>query len=145
MNLFERINEELKTAMKNKEPLRLSVIRMLKSKLLLEDARGNIADETAQKIIATYAKQLKDAVNIAKENNKPDVAAENEAELTIVKEFLPPELSAETVTEIAKKIITETGAADMSAMGRVMGAVMKEAKGADGNLVKTIVTELLKK
>jgi uncharacterized protein YqeY len=145
MTLFEKLNEQLKTAMKNKDEKRLSVIRMLKSKILLVNARGDISDDEAQVIINKYAKSLKETINITRQNNQEEAAKEAEAELVIVKEFLPEEMSEDQIKAAVQKVVAETGAASPADMGKVMKAVMPLVKGADGNIVKNLVMAALQK
>lgn len=145
MTLFEKLNEQLKTAMKNKDEKRLSVIRMLKSKVLLVNARGEVSDEEVQAIINKYAKSLKETITISREVKQEAAAQEAEAELVIVKEFLPEEMSEEQIRAAVQKVVAETGAASPADMGKVMKAVMPLVKGADGNIVKNLVLAALQK
>jgi uncharacterized protein YqeY len=143
MKPIEKINEELKNAMKAQNAQRLSVIRMLKNKILQVNARGEVTDEEASKLYKAYAKQLKETIEMAKTNNKPDVVAETEAELKVVSEFVPAELTKEQVAEIAKAVVAELGK-DKSKFGLIMKETMNRAKGqADGGVVKEIVNTLL--
>ncbi len=145
MSLVEKINEQIKDSMRSKAEQRLSVLRMLKSKMLLVNARGEIKDEEAQSIINKYAKNVKETIAISRQNGQEEAAKEAEAELAIVKEFLPEEMTAEQVKEIVKKVVAETGASSPADMGKVMKAVMPLVKGADGNIVKDAVMSFLKK
>lgn len=145
MTIVEKINEEIKNAMRAKSEKRLSVMRMLKSKLLLVNARGEISDDEAIGIIGKYGKSLKETVVIMRQNNQEDAAKEAEAELVIVKEFLPEEITEEQIKAIVAKVIADTGATSMADMGKVMKGVMPLVKGADGNVVKNAVNALLGK
>lgn len=145
MTLFEKLNEQLKTAMKNKDEKRLSVIRMLKSKILLVNARGEVSDEEVQTIIGKYAKSLKETITVSREVKQEAAAQEAEAELVIVKEFLPAEMSEDQIKAAVQKVVAETGASTPADMGKVMKAVMPLVKGADGNIVKNLVMAALQK
>lgn len=145
MSITDKLNEQIKTAMKNKDSLRLNVVRMLKAKILNVNARGDVSDDEALKIFKTYAKGLKETISIARENNKEDAAVEAEKELTIVNEFLPEEMSEEEIEKVVSQIISENDLSGMSAMGQVMSKAMAELKNsADGTVVKNVAVKLLK-
>lgn len=142
-NITEKLNEEIKNAMKSKNEVRLSVIRMLKNKILQVNARGEISEDEAIKLFKAYAKSLKETIDIAKQNGKTDVVNETEAELTIVKEFLPAELTLEQITMVVSHVVEKIGK-DKTKMGLIMKESMSALKGqADGNVVKDIVAKLL--
>lgn len=143
MSLFEKINDQIKTAMKAKDEKRLSVVRMLKSKLLLVNDPAKMTDDEVQSVIVKYAKSLKETIAIARQNNQEPAAQEAESELAIVKEFLPEELTEEQLKTIIKQVITEVGATSPADMGKVMKAAMPKVKGADGSIVKNIVLAAL--
>ena len=143
MTIIEKLNDEIKTAMKEKNPQRLSVIRMLKSKILNVNARGDVSEEEGVKIIKAYAKSLKEAVDIAKSAGKSETAAEIEAELAIVKEYLPPEMSAEQIEAVISGVVAEIGK-DKTKFGVLMKTAMTKLGGqADGAVVKDILNKLL--
>ena len=145
MSIVEKLNEEIKNCMKTKQEERLSVVRMLKSKILLVNARGDISDEEAVAIIRKYSKNLKETIAITKEQGRDEAAKEAESELAIVQEFLPPEMTEDQLKIIIQKAVSELGEGLTKAdMGKVMKAVMPLCKGADGNAVKNIVSSLLK-
>jgi uncharacterized protein YqeY len=145
MSITDKLNEQIKTAMKSKDSLRLNVVRMLKAKILNVNARGDVSDDEALKIFKTYAKGLKETISIARENNKEDAAVEAEKELAIVDEFLPEEMSEEEIEKVVSQIISENDLSGMSAMGQVMSKAMAELKNsADGAVVKNVAVKLLK-
>ncbi len=145
MSIVEKLNEEIKNCMKTKQEERLSVVRMLKSKILLVNARGDISDEDAIAIIKKYSKNLKETISITKEQGRDDAAKEAESELLIVQEFLPPEMTEDQLKIIIEKAVSDLGEGLTKAdMGKVMKTVMPLCKGADGNVVKNIVSSLLK-
>jgi uncharacterized protein YqeY len=142
-NMFKKINADLQAAMKEKNAERLSVLRMMKSKILLVNARGELADEEITKIISKYAKSLKEAIEEAKKVGRADAAAETEKELKIVEEYLPKALSEEEIKAIVKQVIADTGATSAKDMGKVMKEVLQKAPGVDGKAVNTFARELL--
>ncbi|GBR75701.1 hypothetical protein NO2_0351 [Candidatus Termititenax persephonae] len=143
MSIVENLNAEIKTAMKEKNAKRLGVVRMLKSKILNVNARGEVSEAEAVKIIKTYAKSLQEAVALAKTAGRTDTAAEVEAELAIVKEYLPPELSAEQLEDVLQGVVSELGK-DKAKFGLLMKTALGRLGGqADGALVKDMLNKLL--
>jgi len=146
MAIIDQLNEDIKNSMKSKNSIRLNVIRMLKSKILNVNARGDISESDAIKIFKTYAKGIKETLTIAKENSKTDAAQEALVELEIVNEFLPEEMPIEEVEKVVSRIITDNNLSEMSSMGQVMSAAMSELKDkADGKVVKDVAVKLLNK
>lgn len=144
MTLFEQINNDIKEAMRAKNELKLSVLRMMKSKVLYVNARGDLPEAEVTKIVNKYGKDIKETIE---EYNKVGRAAEvvqAEKELAIVQSYLPKELTPEELKALVQQAIAETGAASPKDMGLVMKAVLAKAPGADGKVVSQFVRELLK-
>ncbi len=142
--LFQKINDDLKAAMKSGDSVRLGTLRMMKSKVLNVNARGDLPDAEIIKILAKYSKSLKDSVEEFKKVNRPDAAGKVEGEVKIVGEYLPKQLSEDEVREIVKKTIAEIGAASAREKGSVIKKVMAENLGVEGGAVSRIVSEFLK-
>ena len=142
--MFSKINSDLQKALKEKNEMRLSVLRMMKSKILYVNARGDLPDAEILKILAKYGKELKETIEESKKVNRPESAAQAEKELTIVSEYLPKQLSDDEVKAAVAAAITETGAASAKEMGKVIKAVMAKFPGVDGGKVNQFVRELLK-
>jgi len=142
--LFNKINDQLKNAMKAKDSLRLSTLRMVKSKILYVNAKGDLPDPEIAKIIKKYAKTLKESIEEFKKVERTEEAQTHEKELKIVQEFLPPELSPEEVKKIVQQAIQETKASSIKEMGKVMKAVLEKHPGIDGKAVSQLVREILK-
>ncbi len=142
--LFKKINDDLSAAMKARDASRLDVIRMMKSKILNVNARGDLADAEITKILQKYAKSLKDAIMETKKVNRPEAVAKLEGELKIVEEYLPKMMSESEVREVVAKIIAEVGATSAKDTGKVMKAVMGKGLNVDGSIVSRIVSEALK-
>ena len=142
--LFKKLNDDLTAAMKAKDTVRLEVMRMMKSKVLLVNARGDLPDADIIKILQKYSKSLKDAIEETRKVNRPEAVSKLEGELKIVEEYLPKMLSEAEARDIVSKIITETGAASKKDTGKVMKAVMGKGLNIDGSLVSRIVSEILK-
>lgn len=142
--MFKKINGDLAAAMKARDAFRLDVIRMMKSKVLLVNARGDLPDADIIKILQKYAKSLKDAIEETKKVNRPEAVAKLEGELKIVEEYLPKMLSEAEVRDVVTKVIAEVGATSPKDTGKVMKAVMVKGLNADGSLVSRFVSEALK-
>ncbi len=142
--LFQKINDQLKNAMKNKDELRLSTLRMVKRKILYVNAKGDLPDLEITKIIKKYSKELKESIEEFKKVERAKEVERHEKELAIVSEYLPKELSPEEVKKIVQQTIQEIGATSIKEMGKVMKAVLEKQPGIDGKVVNQFVRELLK-
>jgi len=129
--------------MKEKNELRLSVLRMIKSKVLYVNARGNLPEAEILKIVKKYNKDLLESVEEFKKLGKNDEVGQLEKEIAIVKEFLPPELSPEEIKKIVKETIAKTGAASIKEMGKVMKEISSSYPSIDGKIASQIVRESL--
>ena len=145
MELEKLINNDLKEAMKAKDKRKLEALRAIKSALLLEKtgkdvADGEIPDSVEIKMLRKLVKQRKDAAVIYREQNRPDLAEEEEYQAGIIEKYLPQQLSEEQVKEIVEKVIVDMEAKSMKDMGKVMGQATKVIAGrADNKLVSQIV------
>ena len=142
--LFKKINDDLSAAMKARDAARLEVVRMMKSKILNVNARGDLPDAEITKILQKYAKSLKDAIEETKKVNRPEAVAKLEYELKTVEEYLPKMMSDAEAREVVAKIIAEVGATSAKDTGKVMKAVMGKGLNVDGSTVSRLVAEALK-
>lgn len=146
--LFDQISKDIVAAMKAKDKVRLEALRNIK-KLFLEaktapGAGDELADADALKILAKLAKQGKDAAAIFREQNRPDLAEGEEAQVAVIEEYLPKPLSEAELAAQLREIIAEVGAAGPKDMGKVMGVATKRFAGrADGKVVSTLVRQIL--
>lgn len=143
MALFDQVSEGIKDAMRSKNQLRLDTLRMLKSKILTVDARGNLSDVEIIKLFKTYFGNLQEALEQAQAANRPEMAEKLKAELEIVQEFLPKALSLEETKKIVQQAIVESGAASKKDFGLVMKAAMKLNSTIDGKVAKEVIDQLL--
>lgn len=141
MTLIEKINHEIKEAMRNRDEIRLNTLRMLKSKILAVDARANLPDAEVLKLFKTYFGSLQEAKE--QSVNRPEIVAKLDKELAIVQEFLPKSLSPEETKKIVVQAIAECGAQSKKDLGLVMKAVMKLNSAVDGKLAKDFADQLL--
>ena len=146
MNLSERLNEDMKQAMKSRDKFRLSTIRMVRStiKYLEIDLKRTLDDNEVLDILSREIKQRKDALQEFEAAGREELAASTKAEIEIIIQYLPEQLSEEEIKVIVQQTIQETGASSKSEMGKVMSALMPKVKGrADGKLVNQAVQQFL--
>ena len=148
MNLKEKLNENMRKALREKDTLRLSTIRLLLAAIKnLEIAKGKDKELKESDLIgalSSEAKKRKEAIEGYKRGKREDLVEKETRELEIIKEYLPEELSPGKLGKIIEETIEEADAKDLKDMGKVMGAVMEKVKGrADGKVVNQIVRESL--
>ena len=145
MELEKLINEDIKLAMKARDKHKLEALRAIKAALLLaktgRDApEGDILDSVELKLLQKLVKQRKESATLYREQNRPELAEEEEFQAAIIEKYLPQQMSEEDIKVVVSRIIEETGASSMKDMGRVMGMASKELAGkADNRLISTIV------
>ena len=148
MSLSTQIMDEMKTAMRAKDTIALEALRAIKSEILLaQTATGSVSEITEAdeiKILQKLVKMRKDSYEIFTTQNRPDLAEPEMAQIAVIEKFLPAQLSETEVEAIIAKIITETGASGIAAMGKVMGLAAAQIGGqAEGKTISTIVKKLL--
>ena len=146
MSLKERMQTELKEAMKAHDEIKVSTLRLLNSAIKNKeiDERKPLDDEGLLAILSTAAKQRRESIEQYEKGGRQDLADKEKAELAIIQGYLPQQLSKDEVAAVIKETIAETGAAGAKDMGKVMKALMPKVKGkADGKLVNELVKELL--
>lgn len=144
--LIDQISNDLKEAMKAKDELTLSTLRMLKTALKNKqiDLMRELTDAESMDVIKMQVKQLKDAIDQFESGGRSDLAEGNRKELEVLKKYLPAELPDEELEVIVKEAIALSGAASKADMGKAMGFVMKAVAGrADGSRVKSLVEKML--
>jgi uncharacterized protein YqeY len=147
MSLRERFDEELKAAMRGGDQLRRDVIRLLRSEIHNEEiARKDVLDEDGiVAVLSRQAQQRRDSIEAFAGANRHDLVEKEEAELGIILEYLPEQMSAEEIATLARRVVDETGAAGPQDMGKVMGRIMPQVRGkAEGRAVSAAVSEVLK-
>jgi len=148
MALFEKISNDIKDAMKARDKVRLETLRNIK-KVFLEaktapGANDTLEDSEALKILAKLAKQGKESAHVFTEQKRQDLADEEIAQVNVIEEYLPKQMSESDIEVQIKDIIAQTGATSMKDMGKVMGIASKSMAGkADGRIISTIVKDLL--
>ncbi len=148
MSLEQQISTGIMAAMKAGDKVRLSALRNVKKYIIEAKTAGpgitELTDDEVMKILSKLAKQGSDSAQIFTEQNRPDLAGEELAQVAVFKEFLPQQMSAQELEEALKAIIAETGASSMKEMGKVMGVATKRLAGrAEGKEIMNKVKELL--
>ena len=148
MSLEQQISKGIMEAMKAKEPVRLQTLRNTKKYIIEAKTAGTeiaeLPDADVVKIIAKLAKQGSDSAEIYRQQNRADLAEEELAQVAVMQEFLPRQLSPEELTEAVRAVIAEVGATSVKEMGKVMGVASKRLAGqADGKDISAKVRELL--
>ncbi|HRH11813.1 MAG TPA: GatB/YqeY domain-containing protein [Bacteroidia bacterium] len=145
MNIEEKINADIKSAMLAKEAKKLEALRAIKSViLLLKTSPEGLSDDSVNKAIQKEVKKRKESAEIYKTQNRPDLEETEQFQATIMEAYLPKQMGEEEVKEELKKIIAQVGAAGPGDMGKVMGAATKVFAGkADNKMVSALVKQLL--
>ncbi|TGU74994.1 MULTISPECIES: GatB/YqeY domain-containing protein [Geomonas] len=146
MQLRERLNAELKEAMKSRDTLRLSTIRMVLSSVKNRDIelRRELNDSEITETIVTLCKQRRESIRLFKEAGRQELVDKEEAELALLMGYLPQQLTREELEALVMKVIAEVGATGGKDMGKVMKTIQPQVAGrADGKLVSEVVKEKL--
>ena len=146
MSLKDQLMQDMKVAMKAKQADRLGTIRQLRSAIKNKEIelRQDLDDDGILGVIGTAVKQRREAAQMYSDNDRPELAAKEEAEMAVLQEYLPAQLGAAEVRDIVTEVIAAMGATSMKDMGKVMPQVMAKTKGsADGKVINQLVRELL--
>jgi uncharacterized protein len=148
--LEQKIMEQMKEAMKSKDEPRLRSLRAIKAEIIKAKtepgAGGEVSPEKEIAFLQKMVKQRRDALEIYKTQNRPELAAKEQEEIDVIEKFLPAQLSEEDLKKELSAIIAETGASSPADMGKVMGVATKKFAGrADGKAISAAVKELLSK
>ncbi|MCL2651765.1 MAG: GatB/YqeY domain-containing protein [Candidatus Azobacteroides sp.] len=148
MALFETISSDIQAAMLAKDKIRLEALRGAKKEFLeaktAKGANGDLSDEAAVKILQKMVKQRKDSAAIYREQNRPELAEIELAEVTVLEGYLPKSLSPEELETALREIIAQVGATSIKEMGKVMGVATQALAGkTEGRLISEKVKQLL--
>lgn len=147
MSLKEKINNDLKEAMKSGDKLRLETVRSIRALILEYEKSGAKTEMTAEdelNLLNSIAKKRKDSIEQFEKGNRPDLAEKEKAELSIILNYLPKQLTEEEVYDEIKKLAAELNAVSKADFAKLMPVAAKALKGkADGKLVKSIVEKIL--
>ena len=147
MSLYETIQADMYKAMKNNEKFKSSTLRVALAKLKDKkiELREDLSKNDEVKIIQNLVKQRKEAADIYEKNNRSELMENEINELEILSMYLPKMMSENELNTLIKEVISDTGATNMSDMGKVMPEIMKRSEGkADGKMVQQIVSDFLR-
>ncbi|MFB0907787.1 MAG: hypothetical protein ACI9V1_002567 [Spirosomataceae bacterium] len=148
MSLKAKIDNDIKIAMKAREKERLLALRDIKKMILMEETKagyvGELTEGEEMKILQRAVKQRKDSAEVYRAQDRPDLLEKEEAEIAVIEDYLPKQLSEAEVEEKLKEIIAQVGATSPADMGKVMGAATKQMAGiTDGKTISTLTKKLL--
>lgn len=148
MNLFDQVSEDIKKAMLARDTVALEALRGIKKEFLeaktAKGSDGTLPDDKAMAILAKMIKQRKESADIYTQQNRPELAAEENAQAEVIARYMPKALTDQELTDVLRDIIARVGATSPKEMGKVMGVASKELAGrADGRVVSARVRELL--
>ncbi|AKM19730.1 GatB/YqeY domain-containing protein [Geobacillus sp. FSL K6-0789] len=147
MSLLDRLNDDMKQAMKNKEKEKLSVLRMLKAALQNEAiklGKSPLSEDEELTVLSRELKQRKDSLREFENAGRSDLVEKVKTEIDIVQSYMPKPLTEDELRELIEQTIKEVGASSKADMGKVMSAIMPKVKGkADGSLVNKLVQQQL--
>jgi uncharacterized protein YqeY len=147
MSLVEQLQEDMKLAMKSRDVLRLSTIRLLRSSVSYAriDKGDELTDDEVLEVLSRQAKQRRETIDAADAGGRSDIADKERAELEIVNAYLPKQLDEAEIEAIAREVVAQVGATDPKDRGKVMGPLMQRIRGkADGKLAGAVVEKLLR-
>lgn len=142
MTLTERINEDLKAAMKGGDAVRLNTVRSIRALLIELSKRGTgqVTPEDEMQALIAASKKRREAIEMYEKAGRKDLADTERHELSVIQEYLPKQMTREEAEAVVARVISETGASGPKEMGKVMGPVMKELKGKiDGSVIQELV------
>ena len=148
MEIFEKVSKDIVAAMKAKDKVTLEALRNIK-KVFIEaktapGANDSLDDAVALKILQKLAKQGHDSADLYTQQNRPDLAEAEMAQVRVIESYLPKAMSNEEIEAAVKEIIAQTGASSIKEMGKVMGVASKQLAGkADGKAISDVVKRLL--
>ena len=146
MTIKDKLKEDLKSAMREKDTIRKNVVQLIKAGVLQveKDKKITLDDEGVLDVIAKQLKQRRDSLPDYEKSGRDDLIAQLKREMELLMEYLPAQLSHDELKEIVKEAIAKTGASTVKDMGKIMRAVMPQTKGrADGKEINAIARELL--
>jgi len=148
MGVLSNLTEEMKSAMRAKDSLKLESLRAIKTAVLLTQtagsSRGELSDDDAIKLLQRLVKQRKESAAIFNQQNRADLAESEEAQAEVIMTFLPKQLSEEAIKIVIDEIISKTAAVSMKDMGKVMGMASVQLLGkADGKMIASLVKQKL--
>jgi len=148
MTLRERLEDDIRSAMRSRDQQRLDALRFIKSQIQLteKNQQKDLDEPGVIEVIAKHAKERRESMQMFQEGNRTDLVTKEMAALAVVEEYLPPQMTREDLVRIVEEAIQQVGATSARDKGKLMGRLMPQVRGkADGAIVNAVVTELLEK
>ena len=146
MAIRERLETDIKAAMRSRNQQRLDALRYLKSAInrVEIDTRATLDDAGVTEVVTRQVKDRRDSIRMFEQGNRADLVAKEAADLAVLEEYLPPQLEEAELTRLVEEVIGQVGAVSLRDKGKVMGRLMPQVRGkADGALVNALVTRRL--
>ena len=146
MSIRERLEEDIRNAMRSRSQQRLEALRFLKSAInrVEIDRRVTLDDDGVTEVVVRQVKDRRDSIRMFQEGNRQDLVEKESADLVVLEEYMPPQLSEEELVALIEDTIRQVGAETIRDKGKVMGRLMPQVQGkADGQQVNAIVTRML--
>ena len=148
MTLRERLEDDIRSAMRSRDQERLDALRFIKSQIQLteKNQQKDLDEPGVIEVIAKHAKERRESMQMFQEGNRTDLVTKEMAALAVVEEYLPPQMTREDLVRIVEEAIQQVGATSARDKGKLMGRLMPQVRGkADGAIVNAVVAELLEK
>ena len=146
MAIRERLETDIKAAMRSRNQQRLDALRYLKSAInrVEIDTRATLDDAGVVEVVTRQVKDRRDSIRMFEQGNRADLVAKEAADLAVLEEYLPPQLDEAEIARLVEEVIGQVGAVNIRDKGKVMGRLMPQVRGkADGTLVNALVTQRL--
>lgn len=146
MTLRDKLEEDIRQSMRDRNQSRLDALRFLKSAVQAAEKEGGetLDDARMVDVVSKQVSDRRESIRMFQQGNRTDLVSKESAELAVLQEYLPPQLGTEELEELIKGLITEVGATSIRDKGKVMGRLMPQVKGkADGSAVNELATRIL--
>ena len=146
MTLRDKLEEDIRQSMRDRNQPRLEALRFLKSAVQAAEKEGGetLDDARMVDVVSKQVSDRRESIRMFQEGNRSDLASKESAELDVLVEYLPPQLSPDELEELIRSLISEVGASSIRDKGKLMGRLMPQVKGkADGSAVNEIATRIL--
>ena len=147
MSLKTKINDDLNTALKNKDSVKIDTLRSIRAEILKMDKSGmnrEMNEEEEIQLLSKQAKMRRESIDLFSQAGRNDLVEKEQAQLNVINEYLPKQMSREDADVIISKIVSDSGVTSQKDFGKVMGEVMKELKGKiDGKIIQEILKSKL--
>ncbi len=146
MTIREKIEDDIRQSMRSKNRQRLGALRFLKNAIQMveKDQQKELDDTGVTEVIAKQVRERRESIRMFEEGSRADLVAKESAELAVLEEYMPPQMSAEQLSTLIREVIQQVGAETPRDKGRVMGRLMPQVRGlADGAQVNALVDEIL--